>query len=71
MTPADGLAFFTSAMSRIGPGWASAAKKSRTGGASASRRSQLGLGRPLAARGDFAALGGDDFVEHGVAIAPF
>ena len=33
MTPADGLAFLTSAISLIGPSLANAAKKSRTGGA--------------------------------------
>ena len=32
--PAEGLAFLTSAISLIGPSAASAAKKSRTGGAS-------------------------------------
>ena len=35
MTLAEGLAFLTSAMSWIGPGPARAARKSRTGGASA------------------------------------
>ena len=34
-TPAEGLAFLTSAIRRIGPGGAMAARKSRTGGASA------------------------------------
>src|SRR5687768_14038973 len=35
ITPADGLAFFTSAISLIGPGAASGVKKLRTGGAAA------------------------------------
>src|SRR5262249_1664658 len=46
MTPADGDAFFTSAMICMFPGLSSAARKSRTGGASASRRSSSAGGVP-------------------------
>ena len=44
MTLAEGLAFLTSAMSRIGPGPARTARKSRTGGASAAWASSSSSG---------------------------
>ena len=63
MTPLLGLAFLTSAISRMG-GLAESAEKNRTGGASASRRRNVDSGLSLFA-GDFFALRGDDVVENG------
>ena len=47
MTWADGLAFFTSAISRIGPGPARASRKSRTGGADSAWTSSSSSGSRL------------------------
>ena len=63
MTLAEGLAFLTSAISWIGPGPARAARKSRTGGASAAWASSSSSGIRLRAGGDLAPLRGDDLVE--------
>jgi hypothetical protein len=50
MTPFDGLAFFTSAIKRIGPGAPSFAKKSRGAGAAAASRSTTACGFAAFAR---------------------
>ena len=64
ITPADGLAFFTSAISLIGPPAASGAKKSRTGGASASRARSSASGTAAFARSISRPLRGHNFVEN-------
>ena len=64
ITPFDGLAFFTSAISLIGGPAANGEKKSRTGGASVNCRSSSAPGCAGLRCRDFASFRRDDVVEN-------